>query len=443
MAVRRLAETQPDDFTFTPKNLEWAKAKIGDYPQGRQQSAVIPLLWRAQEQNEGWLPEPAIRLVADMLDMPYIRAFEIATFYTMFQLKPVGTVAHIGVCGTTPCMLRGSEEIVKVCKERIAAHPFDLSSDGRFSWEEVECAGACVNGPMIQIGAATYEDLDEATFRTLLDKLDQGEAVEPGPQSARRCSEPLSGATTLKDISHPAEGEAAAPTSDTPDEGLDPAHPAAEAQMAGFPTGRGRAEVEAARNGGPTDDDDDAPGENTARFAALGAEAPRPPIDVEAASTVTGPPQALTGEARGDAPSGKTGEAGDDAPAGDGDDAARSDEPPVAEAEAEADVARHSPSEASESRAVAEADEEGRRPPTLTREAVDEVDDLRRISGIGPKMEATLHELGIFTFEQIADWDEANVEWVSSYLAFKGRIARERWVEQARAIIEEARDKTT
>ena len=152
MSVRRLDPHQPASFAFTPENAAWAKATIANYPPGKQASAVIPLLWRAQEQHNGWLPEPAMRLVADMLGMAYIRVYEIATFYTMFQLSPVGKKAHVQVCGTTPCMLRGAEALVEVCKRRINHDPHHLSADGDFSWEEVECLGACANAPMVQVG---------------------------------------------------------------------------------------------------------------------------------------------------------------------------------------------------------------------------------------------------------------------------------------------------
>ena len=150
MSVRRLApkEQQPESFAFSEENLAWAKKQIAQYPAGRQASASIAILWRAQEQNGGWISEAAIRAVADMLDMPYIRMLEIATFYTMFQLQPVGRKAHIQVCGTTPCRLRGAEDILAVCKSRIHHEPFHLSKDGDFSWEEVECLGSCVNAPM-------------------------------------------------------------------------------------------------------------------------------------------------------------------------------------------------------------------------------------------------------------------------------------------------------
>jgi NADH-quinone oxidoreductase subunit E len=148
MSVRRLAERQPPSFAFSPENLEWAQAKIGKYPPGRQQSAVIPILWRAQEQCGGWLPQKAIEAVADMLSMAKIRVLEVATFYTMFNLAPVGRF-HVQLCGTTPCMLRGSEELKAVCR-RVIGGQDHVSTDGVFSWTEVECLGACVNAPMVQ-----------------------------------------------------------------------------------------------------------------------------------------------------------------------------------------------------------------------------------------------------------------------------------------------------
>jgi len=198
MAVRRLAEKQPKDFAFTPENLEWAKREITKYPEGRQASAVIPLLWRAQEQADGWLPEPAIRHVADMLGMPYIRALEVATFYTMFNLEPVGKYL-VQVCGTTPCMLRGAEEIKKVCRRRIG-EPEQVSADGKFSWREVECLGACVNAPMVQINYDYYEDLTPKNFEKLLDGLAAGKNPKPGPQIDRQLSAPVGGPTTLKSV---------------------------------------------------------------------------------------------------------------------------------------------------------------------------------------------------------------------------------------------------
>ncbi len=200
MAVRRLDPNQPASFAFTPENLVWAEATIAKYPAGKQASAVIPLLWRAQEQEGGWLPEPAIRYISDMLGMAYIRVYEVATFYTMFQLSPVGRKAHVQVCGTTPCMLRGSEEIREVCRRRIHPEPHHLSEDGDFSWEEVECLGSCANAPMVLIGSDTYEDLTPELFEKVLDGFQKGEPLKPGSQTGRQASCPAGGPTTLKDI---------------------------------------------------------------------------------------------------------------------------------------------------------------------------------------------------------------------------------------------------
>ena len=183
MAVRRLAppDKQPKDFSFTAENAAWAKQQIAKYPEGRQQSAIIPLLWRAQEQNGGWLPEAAIRHVGEMLGMAHIRALEVATFYTMFLLEPCGKKAHVQVCGTTPCLLRGAQDIFDVCKKRIHHDPRHVSADGDFSWEEVECLGACVNAPMVLIWNDTYEDLTAAKLREGARRLCQRQAVEARP----------------------------------------------------------------------------------------------------------------------------------------------------------------------------------------------------------------------------------------------------------------------
>ena len=196
MSVRRLAEKQPPSFAFTPENLEWAKARIAKYPPGRQQSAVIPLLWRAQEQSGGWLPEAAIRAVADQLGLAHIRALEVATFYTMFNLAPVGRT-YVQLCGTTPCVLRGAEEIKAVCRRRIGEEQH-VTSDGQFSWIEVECLGACVNAPVVQIGADYYEDLTAESFEKILDEFAAGRSPKPGPQIDRQLSAPVGGPTTLK-----------------------------------------------------------------------------------------------------------------------------------------------------------------------------------------------------------------------------------------------------
>jgi NADH-quinone oxidoreductase subunit E len=201
MSVRRLApkELQPASFAFTDENLALAKREIAKYPPGRQASAVIAIMWIAQDQNEGWVSEAAIRAVADMVDMPYIRALEIATFYTMFQLQPVGKKAHVQVCGTTPCRLRGAGDLIDVCKSRIHHDAFHLSKDGNFSWEEVECLGACVNAPMVLIWKDTYEDLTNESFGKVLDGFASGNLPKPGPQNGRQFSAPITGPTTLKE----------------------------------------------------------------------------------------------------------------------------------------------------------------------------------------------------------------------------------------------------
>ena len=203
MSVRRLAEPhfQPKEFSFTAENRAWAEKQLAKYPQGRQQSAVIPLLWRAQEQAGGWLPQKAIEHVADFLDMARIRVLEVATFYTMFLLAPVGKQAHVQVCGTTPCRLRGADDLFKVCARRIHPEPHHVSADGNFSWEEVECLGACVNAPMVLIWNDTYEDLTAESFEKVLDGFVDGTPVKPGPQIDRHFSAPVGGPTTLTDPS--------------------------------------------------------------------------------------------------------------------------------------------------------------------------------------------------------------------------------------------------
>jgi NADH-quinone oxidoreductase subunit E len=194
MAVRRLSEKQPKHFAFSKENMKWVEEQIKKYPEGRQASAVIPLLWKAQEQ-EGWVAEPAIRLIADMLGMAHIRVLEVATFYTMFNLEPVGKYL-IQLCGTTPCMLRGAEDLKKVCQRRIGDQEH-VTKDGKFSWREVECLGACVNAPMVQINYDYYEDLTPESFEKILDALAAGKEPPPGPQIDRQFSAPVGGPTTL------------------------------------------------------------------------------------------------------------------------------------------------------------------------------------------------------------------------------------------------------
>jgi NADH-quinone oxidoreductase subunit E len=215
MAVRRLAppEVQPKEFSFTPENLAWAKQQMEKYPPGRQASAVIPILWRAQEQHGGWVPEPAIRCVANLLGMAQIRVLEVATFYTMFNLEPVGKFL-VQLCGTTPCMLRGAEDLKQVCKRRIGDE-HHVSADGKFSWVEVECLGACVNAPMVQINADYYEDLTAESFEKLLDAFAAGKTPRPGPQVERQLSAPVGGPTTLTNGHGRSDGPGRPPLTDT------------------------------------------------------------------------------------------------------------------------------------------------------------------------------------------------------------------------------------
>ena len=197
MSVRRLAAVQPASFAFAPATLKAAKVWMANFPAGKQQSAVVPTLWLVQKQ-EGWISEPAIRAVADLLGMPVIRVLEVATFYTMFMLEPVGDVALVQVCGTTPCQTRGSEALMAVCQRKFGARNH-RSADGKFYWQEVECLGACANAPMAAINDYYYEDLTTESFETLLDAFAAGKAPTPGSAIGRQGSAPKGGATTLTD----------------------------------------------------------------------------------------------------------------------------------------------------------------------------------------------------------------------------------------------------
>ncbi len=189
-------EHQPKSFAFTAENAEKAKAVIAKYPEGRQQSAVMPLLDLAQRQ-ETWVSVAAMDVIADMLDMPAIRVYEVATFYTMFNLEPVGEFL-VQVCTTTPCMLRDSDSIMDACQKHLGIGCDETTSDGQFTLKEVECLGACVNAPMVQINDDYYEDLDGEKMVSLLNALRDGKRPPMGPQNSRRSSEPETGATTLQ-----------------------------------------------------------------------------------------------------------------------------------------------------------------------------------------------------------------------------------------------------
>ena len=197
MSVRRLAKEQPETFAFSEDTKAKAEWWIKKYPESRRQSAVIPILWLVQKQ-EGWVSEPAIRAIGELLGMAYIRVLEVATFYTMFLLEPVGNTALIQVCGTTPCMLRGANELMRVCKEKIGDKDV-LSADGRFTWQEVECLGACSNAPMAQINDYYYEDLTPETMAQIIDDFAAGQSPKPGSRVGRHTSEPEGGARVLTD----------------------------------------------------------------------------------------------------------------------------------------------------------------------------------------------------------------------------------------------------
>lgn len=327
MSVRRLAEdsVQPEGFTFSRDNAAWAKATIEKYPEGREQSAIIPLLMRAQEQD-GWVTKAAIEAVAAMLSMPLIRALEVATFYTQFQLKPVGTKAHIQVCGTTPCMLRGSEDLIRVCKDKISAQPLDPNEAGTLSWEEVECQGACVNAPMVMIFKDAYEDLTPEQLADIIDTFEagKGDTVTPGPQNGRHLSAPIGGLTTLTGDDAPAKRKTAAKV------------PAEKA--------------------------------------------------------------------------------------------------PVAEASAEKAAAKTTTRAPAKEKAAKPELSDANRPAAM--EKPDEIDDLKLISGVGPKIESLLNSIGVYKWEQITAWGDEEREWVDGFLKFKGRIERDDWVRQAEALAE-------
>ncbi len=376
--LRRLSKDQPASFAFTSANQTWAQGQISKYPEGRQASAIIPLLWRAQEQ-EGWLTRPAIEHVAEMLGMAYIRALEVATFYFMFQLQPVGKIANIQICGTTSCMICGAEDLVAVCKELIADKPHTVSADGKFSWEEVECLGSCTNAPMAQIGKDYYEDLTPAILRDLITRFSKGEVPVPGPQNGRYSCEPLGGLTSLKDFAagrkqYNASAQAAVDIGDTikridgtevpiltPWLGKSGSKPAAKA---------------------------------TPKPAKPPAEAPMSKAQKAASDKAASTDAIKKGRP---APSGKV-----------------------------------TPAKAT---AAEPTDAAGTKPQGLTAARGGKADDLKQIKGIGPKLEKLCNSLGFYHFDQIATWTPAEIAWVDENLeGFKGRVTRDTWVAQAKLL---------
>ena len=199
MSLRRPAKDQPDKFEFNSSSLEAAKNMIAQYPKGKEQSAVMALLYIAQKQNDNWIPLVAMKYIAKLLDMPYIKVYEVATFYSMFNLAPVGKY-FIQVCTTTPCMIRGAGKLVEACKEKISENESELLSDKNCSWMEVECLGACVTAPMMQINDDYYEDLDKEKTLEILDKILKDEKPKPGSYRGRINNEPENGRKTLMEL---------------------------------------------------------------------------------------------------------------------------------------------------------------------------------------------------------------------------------------------------
>ena len=196
MSIKKISKDQPETFEFNEKSLEIANKVVSNYPKGKQQSAVMALLYIAQRQNNNWIPLSAMKYIAKFLDMPYIKVYEVATFYTMYNLAPVGEY-FFQVCTTTPCMLRGAYKLVDVCKNKISENESDISKDGKISWMEVECLGACVNAPMMQINDYYYEDLDEKQLEKIIENIEQNKKIEPGSYRGRKSSEPENNRSTL------------------------------------------------------------------------------------------------------------------------------------------------------------------------------------------------------------------------------------------------------
>jgi NADH-quinone oxidoreductase subunit E len=372
MSVRRLDPVQPTTpFKFNAENASWAKKTIAQYPPTKQASAVIALLWRAQEQNEGWVSRPAMEYVGEMLNMAFIRVYEIATFYTMFQLSPVGKKAHIQVCGTTPCMLRGSEELLSLCRKKIHPEPHHLNADGSLSWEEVECLGACVNAPMVQVWKDTYEDLTPATLEKLIDDLQAGRPVKPGPQIDRQQSMAFGGATSLTDKSLFAKPRTFKRVE------APPPPPAAAAPVAPIATGPTPTAVVGTIEGS----------KGTATPKAM-APASAPAAAPQVANVKTAP-QELG--------------------------AVRITKPLIQR------VKKIEP---------ASKPELLKKP-----RAGSKADDLKLIWGVGPAFEKLLNKTGVWHFDQIASWSAADIKHVDALLkGFQGRIARDEWVKQAKKL---------
>jgi NADH-quinone oxidoreductase subunit E len=405
MSVRRLAEVQPESFAFTPENLEWARTLIARYPEGRQASAVIPLLWRAQEQHDYWVPKAAIEEVGRLLGMPYIRVLEVATFYTMFNLEPVGKY-FIQLCGTTPCRLRGAEDIIKVCEKRIGPQR-RVTPDGKFSWLEVECLGACCNAPMVQINNDYYEDLTTENFNKLLDDLAAGRPVKVGPQNGRVSSEPASGAATLTDPSL-FDGSVVGAWRKRFEEEAEKARIAAEEKAAADKA----AAAQAAETPKPGKPSDNTGGQKAADTPAARVADGKPAVAPEAQAKAADPKTSTTAEK----PAAKL-----------------ADVPP--EARPTSFVATPGKGDGAGKAAPEAPPVSDEHKPELLSGPQGQADDLELIWGVGPKLAKMLNGMGVFHFAQIAKWNEMNLRWVDQNLgAFRGRAVRDKWIEQAQKL---------
>lgn len=419
MVARRLADesVQPAAFAFTAENAKWAEWKIGLYPSGRQQSAVIPLLMRAQDQD-GWVSRATIETIADMLGMAYIRVLEVATFYTQFQLQPVGSRAHIQVCGTTPCQLRGAEKLVDICRSKIHHDPHHLNADGTMSWEEVECAGACVNAPMVTIYHDTYEDLTPERFEEIVDAFaaGNGASIKPGPQIDRLYSSSEGGRTTL--LEKPSAKRTKFVPPPPPPEAAAPAAPAAAAPAATAPTTAAKPKDVSEENapaikGTPA----------TAKVSEAKAEGERKVANASASANgkpnkamredATGAESAASKVDGGKAP----GKISAKAPAADGTSTAVKKTRTII-------APRANPAE------VNPVAEKGGSAPLFAAPA-GAPDDLKLISGVGPVLEGRLNALGITKWSQVAAFTADDIAKVEDSLSFKGRVSRDNWLQQA------------
>ncbi|WP_353187222.1 NADH-quinone oxidoreductase subunit NuoE [Bosea sp. (in: a-proteobacteria)] len=389
MSVRRLAPdpVQPASFAFTPANENWIDQQIAKYPEGRQASAVIPLLWKAQEQ-EGWVSRAVIETVAKRLGMAPMRVMEVATFYTMFNLQPVGEY-FVQLCGTTPCALRGAEALKKVCEEVIGPQS-TVTADGKLSWLEVECLGACCNAPMAQINVDYYEDLTPANFRQLLDDLRHGRPTKPGPQNGRAGSEPEGGPQTLTD----------------------------KALYDGSMIGAGdwqKRVVEQRK----------AAAEAAAAKAAAEAEAKKA-AEAEA-KKAEATPAAVAAK-----PATETAAAGRPKPSEPTQPSSAANDTPAAKGKLEKkDVAEAAKSAAADKAAATDES----KPELLSAARGGKGDDLELIWGVGPKLAKMLNEMGVWHFDQIAKWTPAELAWVDARLTgFKGRALRDDWIAQSKKL---------